>query len=146
MRAYNIEWVKNLQIQQMAQSWFEKNMLTGAQLAATKTEFPEKFHRPGIFVKIGLFIFGLVACLFFTGFLSLFLAGGSGDGAISAMSIISAICFIAALEFLIRERKLYHSGIDNALLYAAIVGALVPFFILVQNPPVWLSCVVALLF
>lgn len=145
MRAYNIQWVRNLQIQQIAQSWFDKNLISADQFAAVKSEFPEKFYRPGIFVKIGLFIFGLVGCLFFTGFLSLFLAGSGGDGAISAMSIISAICFVVALEFLIRERKLYHSGIDNALLYAAIVGALVPFFVLVQSPPVWLSCIVALL-
>lgn len=140
-QAYNIEWIKNVRIRQAAESWQEKQLITEEQLRTIKSEFPVHFYNPGIFVKIGLFLFCSVACLFFSGLMSLFLLGASaGEGGISLVSIVSALGFIAMLEFLIRDRKLFHSGIDNALLYAALGAAMVPFFMLVSDPPVWPSC------
>jgi uncharacterized membrane protein YgcG len=144
-KAYNSEWVRNIRLQDIAESWLGKKLISSDQLSSIKGAFPENFYRPGIFVKIGLFIFGTIACSFCSGFLSLFiLAGFEGDGGISAVSILSAIGFIAMLEFLIRDRKLFHSGVDNALLYAALGATMVPFFMLMNNPPVWLSCCFAL--
>jgi hypothetical protein len=145
-KAYNIEWIRNRQIQDSAESWFHKKMLDQAQLDLIKTEFPDPVYSPGIFVKTGLFIFALVACSFFTGFLSMFVLGTSdGDGAVTVLSVTSATAFIVMLEFLIKDRKLFHSGVDNALLYAGLGALLVPFFVLYNNPPVWVSCCYALL-
>jgi hypothetical protein len=144
--AYNTEWVRNISIQQSAESWVNKNMLSQEQFELVKTHFPDPFYNPGIFVKIGLFIFALFGCSFFTGFLSIFVMGTySGDGAFSLLSVISALSFFAALEFLIKERKLFHSGVDNALLYAGLGALMVPFFALYNDPPVWLTCTYALL-
>lgn len=146
-KAYNTEWVRNIGIHQIAESWLRKKLITSDQLVSIRNMYPENFYRPGVFVKIGLFIFGTIACSFFSGFLSLFiLAGADGDGGLSVISICSAIGFIAMLEFLIRDRKLFHSGVDNALLYAAFVATMIPFFILVNEPPVWFSCCFALAF
>ena len=144
-KAYNSEWVRNLAIHQLAESWVAKKLLSEDQLAAVKSSFPENFYKPGIFVKIGLFIFTTVACSFCGGFLALLISGVSdGDGGISLISIISSLGFIVMLEFLIKDRRLFHSGVDNALLYAGLGAMLVPFFILFNNPPVWLSCCFAL--
>ena len=144
-KAYNTEWVRNIAILQLAESWLAKNMLTEDQFSLVKSSFPENFYKPGIFVKIGLFIFTTVACSFCGGFLSLFILGAfDGDGGVSMVAIILAIGFIMMLEFLIKDRKLFHSGVDNALLYAGVGTMLVPFFVLFNNPPVWLSCCFAL--
>jgi hypothetical protein len=144
-KAYNIEWIRNISIQQAADSWFNKKMLSQEQYDLVKTNFPDLFYNPGIFVKIGLFIFALLACSFFTGFLSIFVMGAyGGDGAFSILSVISALAFFAVVEFLIKDRKLFHSGVDNALLYAGLGALMVPFFVLYNSPPVWLSCIYAL--
>ncbi len=138
---YNIEWIKNVRIQQTAEHWFNKKLITENQLMTVKTTLTGHFYNPGIFVKVGLFIFALVACSFFCAFLSLFIPNSSaGDTSICWISIISAIGFITILEILIKDRKLFHSGVDNALLYAALGASLTPYFILMSDPPVWLTC------
>ncbi|CAG4998886.1 hypothetical protein DYBT9275_02101 [Dyadobacter sp. CECT 9275] len=128
-KAYNITWIRNLYIQEISDNWHASKLLTDDQLKAVKESFPEEFYRPGIFVKIGLFIFTIVACSFFTGFLSIFFLSVESQTAWSFLSLFSAGCFIVAMEYLIRERKLYHSGTDNALLYSAFGGFLIPFFV-----------------
>ncbi|GGM87293.1 hypothetical protein GCM10010967_19640 [Dyadobacter beijingensis] len=143
-KAYNQTWIDNLHIQQQAAEWKSKNLLTPAQEEQVKEHFPEKFYRPGLFVKIGLFCFAVVACSFFIGFLSLFWVDTHSDTGFSVLSLIACGCFIFVLEFLIRDRKLFHSGVDNALLYAAVAAAMVPMFMLFNHAPLWAYCLAAL--
>ena len=142
-KAYNETWIDNLAIQQTAENWRSKKLITDEQFSSVKAIFPENFYRPGLFVKIGLFIFACIACSFFTGFISLFILD-AGDKAFSVVSILCCISFTLFLEYLIKDRKLFHSGIDNALLYAALGASVVPFFMLFDNLQVWQYCVLAL--
>lgn len=144
-KAYNETWVQNLDIQRIAQSWQAKNLITTAQFEQIKTEFHESFYRPGIFVKIGLFLFTLVAGCFFTGFISLFFLDGGGDKSFAVLSILCAASFFFVLEYFIKDRKLFHSGIDNALLYMATGATLVPIFIIFPDLKVWQYCVFILI-
>lgn len=143
-KAYNETWVENLHIQAQAAEWKAKNLLSEEQLEAVKEAFPEKFYRPGIFVKIGLFFFGVIACTFFVGFLSLFLYDGGSEIRFSMLSLICCVCFLFSLEFLIKTRNLFHSGVDNALLYAAVGAGIVPVFLVFENAPLWMYCLVGL--
>jgi hypothetical protein len=144
-KAYNETWVQNLEIQRMSRSWQEKNLLTTAQFEQVKTNFPESFYRPGIFVKIGLFLFTLVAGSFFSGFISLFFLDKGGEETLAAMSILCSACFFFALEYFIKDRKLFHSGIDNALLYMATGAALIPVFIIFDDLKIWQYCLFILI-
>lgn len=140
-KAYNPEWIQNLEIIKMADSWFEKKLISEAQLMETKSGFAVPFYNPGIFVKIGLFLFTLLACSFFGGFLSMFFLGMTdGDGALTLLSIAAGCSFVFALELLIRDKKLYHSGVDNALLYSAIAAFTTPYFLIFTSPTVAQSC------
>ncbi len=143
-KAYNETWVENLHIQHQAAEWKSKNLLTGDQQEHVKTLFPEKFYRPGIFVKIGLFLFGVVACSFFVGFLSLFIYDTGSELGFSTLSVICCACFVFSLEYLIKTKNLFHSGVDNALLYAAVTAGMVPVFLLFEHAPLWAYCLVAL--
>jgi hypothetical protein len=143
-KAYNENWVENLHIQQTASAWLSKNLLTQEQFEQVKSAFPEQFYRPGIFVKIGLFFFAAIACSFFVGFISLFFMSSGSETGFSFLSLICAFCFTFFLEYLIKNKGLFHSGVDNALLYAAVFGAMVPVFMLFENAGVWLYCIVAL--
>lgn len=143
-KAYNQTWVENLHIQHQAAAWRSKNLLSPDQEEQVKTLFPEQFYRPGIFVKIGLFLFGVVACSFFVGFLSLFIYDTSSEIGFSTLSLLCCGCFVFSLEYLIKTKNLFHSGVDNALLYAAVTAALVPVFLLFEHAPLWAYCLVAL--
>lgn len=143
-KAYNETWVENLHVQRQAAIWKSKNLLTGQQEEEVKAQFAEKFYRPGIFVKIGLFLFGVVACSFFVGFLSLFTFDTRSEAGFSTLSLICCACFVFTLEYLIKTKNLFHSGVDNALLYAAIIAAMVPVFLLFEHAPVWAYCLIAL--
>jgi hypothetical protein len=143
-KSYNETWVNNLHIQYQAAKWKAKNLITAEQEKQVQAQFPEQFYRPGIFVKIGLFCFALVACSFFVGFLSLFIYDNGSEIGFSTLSLICCACFVFVLEYLIKVRNLFHSGIDNALLYAAIFAALVPVFLLFEHAPLWVYCLIAL--
>ncbi|NIJ53667.1 hypothetical protein [Dyadobacter arcticus] len=144
-KAYNLHWIENLYISQVSSRWRAKNLLTPEQEAQIKVEFPEEFYRPGIFVKIGLFIFATIACSFFVGFISIFFLEAGGDDAFSFLSMIACVCYLISLEYLIKNRKLFHSGVDNALLYAAITAAFVPMFILFEDADVLVYCIFSLI-
>lgn len=143
-KAYNETWVENLYVQRQATAWKSKNLLTGEQEEEVKAHFSEKFYRPGIFVKIGLFLFGVVACSFFVGFLSLFTFDTRSEIGFSTLSLICCACFVFTLEYLIKTKNLFHSGVDNALLYAAVIAAMIPVFLLFEHAPVWAYCLIAL--
>lgn len=143
-KAYNNTWVENLHLQRQAAEWKYRNLLTDDQEAQVKELFPEKFYRPGIFVKIGLFCFAVVATSFFVGFLSLFLFDTGSEVSFSVLSMICCACFFFFLEYLIKTKNLFHSGVDNALLYAGVTAAMVPVFLLFEHAPVWAYCLIAL--
>ncbi|WP_031527319.1 hypothetical protein [Dyadobacter crusticola] len=146
IKAYNNLWIQNKHIRQVAQEWFRKSLLTADQLETINANFSGQFYRPGIFVTIGLFCFGLISCSFFGGFVSIFFIGTGSDETLSLLSLFCAACFILALEVLIKEKKLFHSGVDNALLYSAIACAVTPVFLLFEDAPLGVYCIVTLLF
>jgi hypothetical protein len=115
-KAYNEDWIRNLKIQRTASAWLSRNLITEEQHALITKQYPSQFNRPGLFVRLGLFLFGCLACSFFAGFVSLFLINEGSDSSLALVSLICCICYIVFLERLIPENKLYHSGIDNALL------------------------------
>lgn len=143
-KAYNETWVENLHVQYKVAQWKSKNLLTAGQEDQADALFPEKFYRPGIFVKIGLFLFGVVAFSFFVGFLSLFIYDTGSELGFSTLSLICCACFVFSLEYLIKTKNLFHSGVDNALLYASVTAAMVPVFLLFENAQLWVYCLVAL--
>lgn len=143
-KAYNNTWVENLHLQRQAAEWKSRNLLTEEQEQQVKELFPEKFYRPGIFIKIGLFCFAVVATSFFVGFLSLFLYDTGSELGFSTLSLICCGCFVFSLEYLIKTKNLFHSGVDNALLYASVTAAMVPVFLLFEHAPVWAYCLLAL--
>lgn len=143
-KPYNETWIRNLAVQEISERWYFKNLISQVQFEAVKTNFPEHFYRPGIFVKIGLFLFSTIACAFFIGFISLLFTNTSGK----TFAVITFICFLCLsflLEYLIINRKLYHSGTDNALLYAAIGLLASTVFILFEHLEFWQYCVLLLI-
>jgi hypothetical protein len=128
MRAYNEEWLKNLEIQETAETWHDQGLVTDEQLKSINQAYPQGFYRPNIFLRIGLFIFGSIACGFMTSILSLMIMSvsysnmGNENHSIAVISLLNGIILLFALEFTIRNIKTLYSGIDNMLLYGVILS------------------------
>ncbi|HEX8428965.1 hypothetical protein [Hymenobacter sp.] len=93
-----------------------------AQLSAIQAAHPLDYYRPTIFLRITLFIFTSIGLLAGSGFAALVFSGGFSSGVseetlLLTTGVLSIIGSLIALEFAIKESRLCHSGIDNALLY-----------------------------
>ena len=142
MKVYNETWLRNRAIQAKANYWQKKGLLTNEQLTAVKTHFPDEFYNPNIWIKIGLFIFTCLGCSFALGLTSVFFMAIFDDVLGSGLlSFVYAGLFYAFLTFIATGRKLYHSGVDNALLYGAVGWFTTGMFLVlskITNDEVWL--------
>jgi hypothetical protein len=120
MKVYNTQWSVNDFVQNVAKKWFQKGFLKKEQFETIQKEHNSDYHNPNIFLKIGLFIFTNLAASFSMGIASLFFIvpfQNSYTIGLILQSLFLGIALFFILEFLIRNNKLYHSGVDNALLY-----------------------------
>jgi uncharacterized membrane protein YgcG len=151
MKAYNPQWSANESTQQTTQKWFRKGFLSQEQILEVQKSYPLDYYNPSGFLKIGLFIFTILAASFSISIMTLFFITpfqSNEKMAIIIEAFVIGIVFIFVLESLIKSRKLYHSGIDNALLYMAL-GAFCTaiFFIFEQSHlPTWLFLLIFLPF
>ncbi len=120
MKAYSENWVENLKFKSKLNSWFKSGQLNQEELSKGNEYFKEDFYKPNWFILMGLFLFTNIAVSFTTTFF-LAMVGilDSKIGLSIALIIVSTGSFIA-LEFFIKSKNLYRSGIDNALLYLAL--------------------------
>lgn len=120
MKGYTENWVENLKFKAKLESWFKSNLLNQEELDLGNDYFKEDFYKPNWFILIGLFIFTNIAVSFTTTtFLAMVGIFDSKIGLSIALLIVSIGSFVA-LEYFIKTKKLYRSGIDNALLYLAL--------------------------
>lgn len=121
LKAYNPLWAHHEAMRAAATRWQKRGLLSSLQLAAIVAAHPLDYYRPTIFLRIILFIFTIIGLSATSGFMALFFSGGFHSGneevllvAIAALTIAGGL---ALLEFAIKNSRLYHSGIDNAILY-----------------------------
>ncbi len=151
MKAYNPQWSANDSTQQTAQKWFKKGFLSQEQLSEVQKSYPLDYYDPSSFLKIGLFIFTILAASFSTSVMSLFFIAPFESNyqlAIIIESIVIGVVFTFVLESLIKSRKLYHSGIDNALLYMALGAFCTAIYLIFEqaHPPTWIFLLIFLPF
>ena len=131
LRAYDPEWAFRTALRERAARWQHQQLLSTAQLAVIEAAYPLVYYRPAWPLCVGLFLFA---------WLGLSMAGGfsfllTGNFPFAAAVVYGAACF-AVLEMLIRERRFYHCGADNALLYAGL-GAVGGLILYVFSTYVW---------
>ena len=140
-QAYNIDSVKNIEIQKTAKTLLDESRLTPPQYQAVKEAFPIQFKQTNVFMRIGLFIFTNLCISFGVGVLSLILGNSfSSMGNWGGLLVFYAAILLALAEYFIRENHWYRSGSDNALIYAAI-GCFVSGMVMmvgINNPSVYL--------
>lgn len=133
MIAYNAAWLDALSVKAQAGKWFKKGWLTQAQWQHTQSQFDTGFYTPNFFVRIGLFIFTWILVSSVFGLFGLSIMGVLDSQRASAVTCLlysGGLFFL--LEILIREKKYYQAGIDDALLYIATSLAVSGIYLLVE--------------
>lgn len=148
-KAYNPEGVRNRLIQRQTRRWYRAGLLSAAQVAETKRLFPDPFYHAHWWVKGALFLFTVLLNGCATSLPSAFLVSllESSTVGLGVVTLGLATGYFFLLELLIRDRNLYHSGIDNALLYAlaaAGVGGTCLLFSEVVQETYWVYALLAL--
>jgi hypothetical protein len=117
MIAYNRLYLDNRAVQSEASEALAKKIITAEEHQHIRASYPYHFYTPNIYIRIGLFLLTVVILLCCLG---LFMLGGvSSENGIGILLIFFGIVSYAALEFFIYDRKVYRSGIDDALLWIA---------------------------
>jgi hypothetical protein len=146
-KSYNETWVENINNQEILDGWFFRKLITDEQRKKAYYAFPVGFHQSNAFIKIGLFLFTCIIASASLGFVSLFLFQIFSESrfGLSVISLIYTVIFLYFLEYFIKKNNFYHSGVDNALLYALLSTA---FSTVVGfsdfDLPMWIYCIIAL--
>jgi hypothetical protein len=142
VKAYNLQWSENNFLQKTAQKWLKQGFLTKEQSLEIVKNYPHDYYDPNIFLKIGLFVFTTLAASVSVSLMSIFLYWvyeSHLNAGLVIQSLLVGGIFLLLLESLIKSRKLYHSGVDNALIYMALGSFCTAIYFLFEelNPPTW---------
>ncbi len=125
MLAYKTELLDHTEILLHAKKWHKNKRISDLSYDAIKNKYTKHLYTPNFFIRIGLFIFTVISASAASGLLMLFTGMfDSGATGIGIRFILNGMLGLFILEMLIKEKKLYKSGIDDALLYMGL-GALI---------------------
>ncbi|MDO7848367.1 hypothetical protein Q5H92_18515 [Hymenobacter sp. M29] len=117
--AYNTDWAFNAALRGRVARWQRQQLVGAEQRAAIEAAYPLEYYQPAWPLRVGLFVFTCIGLALASGF-SLMITGVNSP--FGAGILFCAACFVL-LEFLIKEQRFYHAGVDNALLYSGLASA-----------------------
>jgi hypothetical protein len=127
MIIYNKVSLANLQVQQQAKDAYDLKFITELEQKNIKAQYPTGFYTPNPVVSIGFFILTMIGSMFAGGFLTLIF----DELHVTKYAIWPAflgLCTYAALEFIVKQRRIFRAGTDDALLLlttSLLVGAFI---------------------
>ena len=121
MIAYNKTWLYNLFIRSEVEVAFDEHCITKEEKENIGIKYTAAFYSPNIFIRIGLFILTTIILIFSLGLIALLFINAIEDAA-GGIAIFFAILVFAALEFMLKAKNHYQSGVDDALLWGAAIS------------------------
>ena len=118
-KAYPAAWADDEATRTAADRWQRRGLLTPAQQAAIDAAHPVGYYRPHNWIRLLLLIATLFGAASGLGFLLLATEFKCSSGVYAALVALAAI---ALLEVIVKRSQHYRSGVDNALLYIAVVA------------------------
>jgi hypothetical protein len=116
MIAYNKIWLDNVAAREVVEDAFYANLITREEKQQAETALPVGFYSPNYFIRAGLFILTIIAACFSVGLLSLLFLSGIEEY-FGGLLFFFALLAYAVLEFFVRIKHHYKSGVDDALLW-----------------------------
>ncbi len=138
MKAYNADIIKNSFLKKEAAFWHANKLISDEQYAAIIQKYSASLQTSNVFVKIGLFIFILFIVLASLGIFSLFFSSimynstnAIGFGIFTCLLYATACFFV--LESFIKNKNIYNTGTDEALLYIGLTFLAVGIFLITDE-------------
>lgn len=119
MIAYNIEWLDNLLLHDELEAAATKNDINEEEKRTALNEYPVGFYSPNLFIRIGLAVLTIIIVAFSFGLVSLMFLSNANEKTFGAINIFFGVLCYGILELMVQQKKHYHSGVDDALLYMA---------------------------
>lgn len=113
MIAYNRKSLDYRDIRQRAAAALAKGVITQEEYQRISEAYPAELYSPNIFIRIGLFLLTALVVACGLGLSELITSGSSG------VMIFWGLISYCGLELFIRRKRVYRSGIDDALLWTA---------------------------
>lgn len=126
MIAYNPQGLQHLWLIRESQKALYRGKLSDADYDILLKKYPTGFYTPNILIRLGLFFLVQMAASSVMGLLSMALLLTEGEKSFGYLLLAQASLVIAVLEHLIKKKKHYESGVDDALLWlgaAYLVGS-----------------------
>jgi len=130
MLAYNNSDLQNLELQGIAEQANRSGFITEIEKLGIQKEYPVQFYSPNIFLRIGLGILTQVASAALLGLALLATDAHSPE----ILALLMAVISIIVLEWMIRNRHHYRSGVDDILLHSSIIYVLIYFGFKIEGP------------
>ncbi len=115
MIAYNRTELDNKWIREQAKDALDAGCISHEENTRIEAAHPVNFYTPNIFICVGLFLLTAFIVLCSTGLLMLLTMGGSDS--MTFILIFSGGAAYAGLEFIVRNRRHYRSGVDLGLIW-----------------------------
>lgn len=122
--AYPLQNFDDVAVKETAAKWHKRGLIEKDSLQQIEAHNPLGLYSPGIFTRIGIFIFTWIGYSALSGFVALLFGGFieqlNFEDYITPYLLLNTIVVFAVLEFVIRDKKAYKAGIDDALLYGGL--------------------------
>jgi hypothetical protein len=122
MLAYQTNHLDHAEILLQAKKWHKNKLIPDQTYETIKMKYANPLYSPNFFVRIGLFVFTVISVIAANGLLMLItnIVNTQSDKEMAARFLFHGILMLGILEILINNKKLYKSGIDDALTYMSI--------------------------
>ncbi|MBO9703819.1 MAG: hypothetical protein J7604_26670 [Sporocytophaga sp.] len=125
MIIYNKKSLENLRLIEQTKIWKEKQLLSESLFEKIKGKYINDLYTPNFFIRTGLFLFTAILIGASLGLVTLITYGDSGSQTgLLIRILIYAIITGFTTEIVIKEKKFFRAGVDDALQYAT-VGLLI---------------------
>ncbi len=126
MIAYSKESLDKRQLHTVIEQLTANKLLSADDAKNIRALYPDDLYSPAVFVRTGFGVLTLIASLAIFGILLLM----SGGNSIGAVCLLMGAVSVLGLEYFIREKKHYHSGVDDMLLHLSIIYIVAGFSLL----------------
>ncbi len=144
MLIYDRATLRNLQLQEEADRWHDSGLISSERFEAIKTDYPVDSYTPNIFIRVTLFLATVIIVMAIWGLVGLSFGVENELAFKSSFLLFGAALYIFLERQIVRQKRFFQAGVDDALLWLAPGFFLTGLFLILQPllkhipPPVFL--------
>lgn len=129
---YSPEQEENIYIRRQLHTWQRSGLITDDQFRAVHDETDPQVHQTNLFFRILFFVFTLLCAGAVVG-LFVWIMESKGENILASFVLFFSVAFFVMAEYIVKQRRFYRYGIEEALLMAGMVCFVVSILIFIDN-------------